>query len=280
VAGAIESFLARWGLELDGAPPPTRYQGMTSSGAVAFVRRGPERLVLKILPPDGDEARAGAVLTHWAGDGAVRMVETAPGAVLMERASPGDDLAPLVEAGGDDEATLVLCEVMEKLRKPAPGGGGYRVIEDWGSGFARNREAGVAAGIDAALIDEAERLFFRLCASQGPAVLLHGDLHHHNVVRDAARGWLAIDPKGVVGEATYETGALLRNPIEDLALCARSDIIDRRARLIGERLGYAYERIVGWCFAQWVLSDLWALEDGIRFAPAWLEGPLAARSLL
>jgi streptomycin 6-kinase len=281
LASLLDPFLERWGLEPDEGPvPPVRYQGASAPppGSIVFVRRGDERLVLKALPPEGEEARAALVLAHWAGEGAVRLVEAAPQAMLMERAWPGDELEPLVEAGKDDAATLALCEVMQKLNKPAPAGGGFRTIEDWGRGFARNRPAWVDAGWDVGLVDEAESLFFRLCATQGPPVLLHGDLHHQNVVLDEHRGWLAIDPKGILGEAVYETGALLRNPQH--RLCARPEIIERRARLMTDRLGYARRRILEWCFAQWVLSLLWCLEDAIPLQAAWLEGPLAARSLL
>ncbi len=76
------------------------------------------------------------------------------------------------------------------------------------------------------------------------------------------RGWLAIDPKGVVGEAAYEVGASLRNPIEDARLFANSGIILRRVAIFAERLGFDRDRLIGWCFAQVVLATIWSLEDG------------------
>ncbi|MER3425515.1 MAG: hypothetical protein C4293_22035, partial [Nitrospiraceae bacterium] len=45
-------------------------------------------------------------------------------------------------------------------------------------------------------------------------------------------GWLAIDPKGVLGEPAYEIGAVLRNPTENPVLFAIRSIIDRRVRII------------------------------------------------
>jgi streptomycin 6-kinase len=235
---------------------------------------------LKLLPEGSDEWRSGEVLAHWDGRGAVRLVEQAPGAVLIERAGPGDDLTPMVEAGRDEAATLVLCGVMAQLNRPAPAEAGFRTVADWGRGFARNRPAALAGGMDGDLIDRAERLFHRLCETQSQPILLHGDLQHFNVVRDAGRGWLAIDPKGILGEPAYEAGAMLRNPNTHPEFCADPAVIDRRARLIRERLGYPYERVIGWCFAQWVLADLWAIEDHIAFAPSWLDGPRAAEALL
>jgi streptomycin 6-kinase len=278
---ALAPWLDRWDLDLQGRPPPPGgREPYPGTGEVAFVRRGARSLVLKLLPQGSDEGRSGEVLAHWDGRGAVRVIEQAAGAVLIERAMPGDDLSPMVQAGDDTAATLILCEVMAQLNRPAPAGANFRTVADWGRGFARNRAAAVALGMDAALIDQAEQLFHRLCETQAEPIVLHGDLQHYNVVRDAARGWLAIDPKGILGEPAYETGAMLRNPIANPELFADTAIIDRRTREICTQLGYPYERVIGWCFSQWVLSVLWAIEDHLPYAPSWLDGPHAAQTLL
>ena len=64
----------------------------------------------------------------------------------------------------------------------------------------------------ARLVEEAEALLAWLVPSQTGPVLLHGDLHHGNVLSARRRPWLAIDPKGVVGERAFDAGALLYNP--------------------------------------------------------------------
>ena len=280
MSSRLGPWLPRWDLTLDGPPPKVRYQGLSDPGEVAFVRRGETQLVLKLLPDHGDEARMGAVLAHWDGRGAVRLIAEAPGAILMERARPGDDLAELRERVGDTEATRVACDVMAALnRPPLADAEDFRTIADWGRAFERDRELAIAVGFDAGLIDEAAAVFAELLATQAEPVLLHGDLHHRNVLRDAERGWLAIDPKGVLGEPAYETGALLRNPNDLPAYCADEGVIARRARQICERLGYERRRVLGWAFSQWVLACLWAAEDGIAFEPSWLDGPSAARRL-
>jgi streptomycin 6-kinase len=281
MTAALDPFLRLWNLEFERAPPlPGGREAYPGAGEVAFVRRGTLPLVLKLLPEGEDEWRSSEVLAHWNGEGAVRLIDQAPGAVLIERAMPGNDLSALVQASDDETATDILCEVMARLNRPSPADATFRTIADWGRGFARNRPAAIAAGMDAAIIDRGERLFQQLCATQGPPVVLHGDLHHYNVIRDSARGWLAIDPKGVLGEAAYEVGAMLRNPIANPELFADPAIIERRARQICARLGYDYGRVIGWCFSQWVLSVLWAVEGGLTFAPDWLVGPRAAEALL
>jgi streptomycin 6-kinase len=275
----LSGFLDLWGLELVGRPTGgrERYPG---TGDVAFVRRGGAELVLKTIPAGTDEARSAEVLAHWGDRRAVRVIEHADGAVLIERARPGEDLTGLVHAGDDDAATDILADVMAELHaRPVPPGASFRTVEDWGGGFGRNREAAIDAGIVAGLIDRAARMFEQLCATQGPRVVLHGDLQHYNVVRDDARGWLAIDPKGVLGEAAYETGAMLRNPDAPDLLADRA-ILDRRVGRLSERLGHDRERLLGWAFSQWMLAIMWAIEDHFPYSPDWLKGPLAAESLL
>src|SRR5580692_2311721 len=170
MTGALDPFLRLWGLDFVGRPVSDR-EPYPGTGEVAFVRRGDRPLVLKLSPEGTDEAHAAGVLTHWDGCGAVRLVEAAPGAVLIERAMPGDDLCGLVAAGRDDEAMLVFCEVMEKLNRPAPESLGLRTVRDWGEGFARDRTVGLKAGIDAELIDRAEAVFFRLCDTSAAPIV-------------------------------------------------------------------------------------------------------------
>ena len=271
MTGAAAERLARWGLTADGGP------ARTVAGVVQFVRRGEERLVLKLFTT-ADEAAQAAALAHWGGHGAVRVVDVDAGALLMERAWPGTPLSGLVLDGNDDAATHAFCDIFAALhRAPAPGG--FRTVEDWGRGFGRVRARALAEGADASMIDLGQTLYDDLCRSQGDRVLLHGDLHHDNILWDDARGWLAIDPKGVVGELAYETGCMLRNPGKDPRLYADPAVITRRAAILAERLDLDLERIIGWGFAQAVLSALWCAEDGWDPSRGWRTAE-ATRPLL
>ncbi len=257
----IAHHLALWGLTPVG---PVR---RTSTAWLAPVRRGSERLMLKGVGTS-DEAGQGAALAHWAGRGAVRLLAQHGEVLLLERAAPGGPLSSLVYAGRDDEATAITAEVIATLHA-APTPEGFVTVEDWGRGFERVRPRARAGGADVRLIDRAADLYRDLCASQGAAKLLHGDLHHDNILHDEGRGWLAIDPKGVVGEAAFETGAMLRNPGPDPALWADRARIARRTAILCERLDLDLVRVVGWCFARAVLSALWHVEDRQDPGPAW-----------
>jgi streptomycin 6-kinase len=93
-------------------------------------------------------------------------------------------------------------------------------------------------------------------------VLLHGDLHHENILAAEREPWLAIDPKGVVGEPAYETGALLRNQLSVVLEASRpGKIMERRVDQLSHELGIDRARVRGWGLAQAVLSVWWDIED-------------------
>ncbi|MGH7539484.1 MAG: aminoglycoside phosphotransferase family protein, partial [Gemmatimonadota bacterium] len=182
--------------------------------------------------------------------------------------------------GRDDEATDILGEVVASMSEASPPTAGHPRAEDWGEGFDRYLAMGDRR-IPTDLVEEARARWRDLCRSQAEARLLHGDLQHYNVLLDWGRGWLAIDPKGVVAEKAFELGAALRNPHGVPELYTPAALERRVGRLTGA-LGLEGERVVAWAFAQAVLSAVWTIEDEEERDP---EGPAlrvaeAARTLL
>jgi streptomycin 6-kinase len=215
--------------------------------------------VLKVLRNQGDEWRSGEMLRLFEGRGVVRVYEYVDGAVLMERLIPGDSLVEKTLNGSDDEATEILAEVIGRM-SPRAIVASVPTIQDWGKGF-RGYVASGDTQIARNLVADAERVFTELCASQSHPHLLHGDLHHYNVLSDVDRGWLAIDPKGVVGEVEYEVGAALRNPIERPELFVQRSIIEKRVQRFALSLNLDVRRMLAWAFAQAVLAAIWGFED-------------------
>lgn len=228
---------------------------------VAFGRRATQPIVLKVVKNPGDEWRCGDVLDAFDGHGVVRVYEHAPGAVLLERAIPGHPLSELSLQGRDDEATEVLADVIGRMSPSRSAS--CPTVEDWAAGFDRY----VATGADEIpnhLVAEARHLYAALCASQTRPRLLHGDLQHYNILFDAGRGWLAIDPKGVVGEIECEIGPALRNPFERPDVFANPVVIEKRLATLARKLQLDPARALAWSFSQAVLSAIWDVEDGNR----------------
>ncbi|HVF22984.1 MAG TPA: aminoglycoside phosphotransferase family protein [Pyrinomonadaceae bacterium] len=249
---------AEWNVTLD----ETRE---TATSVFGFGVRDGQRVVLKLTKNAEDELHSGAVLRAFGDDGAVRVYESEIGAVLLERLDPGEELVNLVRRGADDEATTILAQVIAKLANhTAPAV--CPPIADWGRGFERYLQSGDQQ-IPREVVREAQLLFHDLTASQRTTMLLHGDLHHYNVLFDRERGWTAIDPKGVVGELEYEVGALLRNPFEIPELFANRATVERRLKILTTLLPLDHARALKWSFAQAVLSAIWGVEDGYAVEP-------------
>jgi streptomycin 6-kinase len=233
----------------------------TQSSFIAFGKRGNQPVVLKVLRQPGDEWRCGEVLDAFDGSGVARVYEYVEGAVLLERLIPGTSLADVALEGRDDEATEILAEVIQRMSNPRESSNAFVTVQDWGKGFDRYLASGDHQ-IPKRLVERGRRLYSELCASQRGARLLHGDLQHYNILFDSDRGWLAIDPKGVVGEVEYEIGPSLRNPYENPDLFASPKRIERRLTRYETKLKLDADRVLAWGFAQAVLSAIWAVEDG------------------
>jgi streptomycin 6-kinase len=112
------------------------------------------------------------------------------------------------------------------------------------------------------LLDRGESIFREMVASQGRLYLLHGDLHHDNILSDTRHGWVVIDPKGVIGESAFETAASIRNPMDFFPFQADPMFMSRRVDIFAERLSMDRKRILSWFATQQVLSTCWQVEDG------------------
>ncbi len=238
----------------------------TDAAFVGFGRRSTDAVVLKVSKRKGDEWTSGEVLRAFQGHGVVKVHEVTGGAVLLDRMLPGHPLTALTLDGRDDDATDIAAEVIAQM-SDCPALPACPTVQDWGRGFERY-VATSGREIPPDLVDEGHRWFSALSASQqqrpGRLRLLHGDLHHDNILFDARHGWLAIDPKGVIGETEYEIGAWLRNPMERPDLFVSTSIIERRVTRLSTRLAIDGDRTIAWAFSQAVLSAIWSVEDGER----------------
>ena len=217
-------WLARWGLTPDGEAFSTPY----NANWLIPVRRGDEAAILKIAPSEHE--RAGAALMTWlAGDGAARVLEWEGDALLLERLPATRSLVDMACNGDDDEAMRILCAVGDRLHAPKD-----RALPDSLISLASwFRALAPAAATHGGILEVSLAHAQALLADPREVCLLHGDLHHGNVLDGGARevggrGWLIIDPKGLLGERGYEYATSLCNPTAALALAP-----GRLARQIG-----------------------------------------------
>ncbi len=209
--------------------------------------------MLKVAP--GDEKDGAPVLQWWDGDGAARVYALEDDAMLMERVEGTRSLANMARHGQDDEATRILCAATDWLHQPR-----NRVLpklttlDEWFEPLAP------AAAQRGGLLAQAHATSQDLLAAPRDVVVLHGDIHHGNVLDGGARGWLAIDPKGLLGERTFDYANILRNPDEEIA--KRPGRFAQQASVSAEAARVDRRRLLQWVLAFCGLSAAWIYDDG------------------
>lgn len=266
--------LARqWSLTL--MPP---FESLSYNYVAPAVRADGSDVVLKAGVPNRELLTEIEALRLYDGCGIVRLLDADAdrGALLLERLKPGTQLVSVVD---DERATTIAAQIMQQLWRPVPADHPFPTIARWAAGFERLRAQfdGGSGPLPGDLVERAERLFAELLASMAEPVLLHGDLHHYNILAAQRQPWLALDPKGVVGEPAYEVGALLRNPFPQiLSIPQPGRVLARRVAQLAAELEFDRERLLGWSVAQAVLSAWWTLED---HGHGWETGIACARLL-
>lgn len=251
----------RWSLRLGQAVSQLSYNYVLS----AETEDG-QPVILKLGVPRRDLRNEIAALTAYDGRGCVRLMvsDAELGALLLERLQPGTSLVALTRADADEQATHLAAQTMQALWRPAPPKHDFPTMARWADGLSRLRAAfdGGVGPFPADLVALAETLFAELLASSAEPVLLHGDLHHDNILAAQRAPWLAIDPQGVIGEPAYEVGALLRNPLPWLwDVPDPTELMRRRLLILEAELGFNRARLTAWGVAQAVLSAWWDYED-------------------
>ena len=201
-------------------------------------------------------AREAFALKCFTGCGAVKVLAEDDGMLLLERAVPGTSLKSYFP-DQEHESIEIACVVMQKLYQVnIPENHNFPHIKDWLTALDRDWP------IPDAYLKKARKLRDQLLQTAKPDVLLHGDLHHDNILQNGY-DWMVIDPKGVIGEPAYEVAAFIRNPIPELLNHADApNIIHNRITRFAEALELPSQRIIDWCFVQTVVAWVWALEDG------------------
>jgi streptomycin 6-kinase len=240
-------WLARWNLVPNGDAIHTH------SSHLLPVRRDGLALILKVAF-EKDEKAGGVLMQWWDGDGAARVFEYDGEALLLERATGRRSLLAMVHEGHDDEATRILCQAIARLHaprdKPLPA---IIPLEPW---FA---ELWPMADSQGGLIAETAIVARRLLAAQRDILPLHGDIHHENVLDFGARGWLAIDPKRLVGDRAFDYANLFCNP--EFASATAPGALERRLAIVLAQSGLDRTRLLEWIFAWCGLSAAWFIGD-------------------
>jgi streptomycin 6-kinase len=245
----FDEYLTRWALTPDGAPI------VTHSSRLLPVRLGTTPAMLKVAI-EHEEKFGGVLMAWWDGDGAARVLAGHDGVLLLERATGPQSLSAFARDGRDEEATRIICATTARLHAPRDKSLPALIpLAEW---FAALWPAAETHGGVLARSAMAARA---LLADPREVGVLHGDIHHDNILDFGTRGWLAIDPKRLVGERGFDYANLFCNP--DRATASDPLRFRRRVDVVAETAGLDRTRLLHWILAWAGLSAAWFIGDNM-----------------
>ena len=253
----VGEMAKKWSLAVENPFP-----NLTYNYVAPCVCADGSRAVLKIgLPEENDSVIFGEAkfLKITGGSGAVKLLQFDADyrALLLERLLPGENLAKLCQRN-DQEATVIAVDIMRKICRQPPKNHDFPILENW----INKLQTAAETKFPVRLVTKARNYFEELSDASNQNLLLHGDLHHENILSAERESFLAIDPKGVVGNIGYEIGVFLNN--QRRLIWARQnlqEILAERVEQFAESFEIEPRNLRRWAFVQAVLAAWWVFED-------------------
>jgi streptomycin 6-kinase len=219
-----------------------------STGRTAILKMGPKRQNIEAEVQWFGCFNKGVPKIYWC--------DEQQNAFLMERFEPGYSLKRFVKAGNDDTATRIICQKILDLQFHQQKQAEFTHLSELVASLSVLKNH-----LDDRTLSQAISLFRELTIDRTQDVILHGDLHHNNILYDGST-WKVIDPHGYVGDPVFEVGTMIYNP----ANCFPHDrsigqVVERRLHILTEELPFDPQRIKAWAICKTVLSIAWSFED-------------------
>ncbi|MGD6901026.1 aminoglycoside phosphotransferase family protein [Bacillus infantis] len=268
----IEECERRWKLRIG-----EHYKLSYNFAAPVFMADGTEA-VLKLSVPGGESKGEAYALEQLKGPGVVEVYEAdvEKGILLLEKVSPGSTLAGVED---DEEAAGIAANLMKNLWVPAKDSSDLPGMEERHQSLQRIlRENPEGLGpITALMLNEANSIFAENIRNTADLFLLHGDLHHYNILDGGKIGWVIIDPKGLIGEREYDVIQYLLNRLPETGA---ESLISKRINLFAEKAGLKRDKLISWGYAHSILSASWSWEESGRCEPSFFNSIWAFKEML
>lgn len=233
---AIERLKPLWGLS-ELKPFPKLSYNYVLEGV-----RGNIPIILKLSPDIDLMDKETKTLEAFKGFGAVSVLGSKDGILLLERIVPGDQLKNSLPKKKRIE---IACNVIKRLHQaPIPSKTEFPSIEEWLETLEEEWD------LPKEPLNRARKLKTKLLKkASNKKVLLHGDLHQENILFNGS-SWTVIDPKGVIGDPIHEIWACIEDPGHDL-------------KYLANYFGYSLQDVVEWYYVHLILASCWQAEDSL-----------------
>ncbi|WP_312361448.1 aminoglycoside phosphotransferase family protein [Agrobacterium sp.] len=258
MSGIIPSFPASWNIEA------AKQIADTPAGVVYAVTRGDgSPAVAKVLKKKVlEDSLRGADFIAWrAGVGCVELLERSDDILLMEHAGAETLRDVLFRDGDDDATTEIAADVLLQYHQPSqqPPPSSLLTLPLYFESLFRKAEQDRTDGVESIYV-EAAALAQELIDRQRDVKPLHGDLHHENIMR-SGRGWIIIDPAGLIGDAALDVANMFSNPLDRFDLTRSEARIASMAAIFSRALQRDERVLLQYAFAYGCLSATWHEED-------------------
>ncbi len=265
----IEQLAKQWQFRLIRALPDLSYNYV----AQVEMNDTKELAILKMGPPGSNIiTEAKWLLSFHQRVPQIFKMDEEQHAFLMEYLSPGISVKSLVKKGKDHEATRIICQTILELHRDQPEFATYKHMSEFISDLAQ-----LYGHVDNNLLSKAQTLFHELTADRSIDVLLHGDLHHDNILSSGS-SWKVIDPHGYVGDPAAEVGPMIHNPFDCFPDGSIETVIESRLKILCEMLPYDPKRIQAWAFCISMLSAAWDFEENQKVNHSKIEKAISIDS--
>ncbi len=244
----LKKYLELWQLQPDGDSfytPCSLLQPVLYKSLPAMLK----------IAMEAEEQKGALLMKWWDGVGAAKVYEYDHQVLLLERISGELSLVEMTARGQDTEATKILCNVASKLHAPRQTTPDFELVtlEEW---FKDLWPGAVRHG---GIINECAQVAGALLPVQNDKVVMHGDLHHQNILYAGDRGWLAIDPKRLWGERAFDYANIFCNPNKEVALAPGR--FKKQLEVVSEEAGIPRLHLLKWTIAWCGLSATWIVNE-------------------
>jgi streptomycin 6-kinase len=237
----------------------------------AVISNSQKPAVIKIIKNKADFMQELAALTALQNHGSIRLIASNQelNALLLDAAKPGEQLSSFFPSNDQQGFTIATTLIKQLHQTPLPNNSQFPTLPEWLNAlFIAQPNSSI---IPTELLTAAQKIAHKLFATPGKQVLLHADLHHENILSNGIN-WVAIDPKGVIGDAAYELAPLLCNPIAPLASLQPTNlelVLTTRIAELGKLMAIDQIIICHWGLVHAVAGACWA-EEAMQQPNHWI----------